>query len=423
MSETLVIRLGAGNAELAEWVVVDDTGACTLAPAAGPVAGAAALTPGRRTVCLLPATRVLRTRADVPVRNQNRIALALPFALEDLLAEDIDELHFASGTRHADGRISVGVIRRTHMEETLALLARSGLAPHAIFADSDGVADLTGTTTVLLEDAQVILRDPGGDAVAAETDGLEALLDLWMAHTRPPGEDGVTTPRHLQVYDATTDGCPNKLWEELQDKVQSVEVRRLPDGALARLAAGVAVSPGVNLLQGPYAKRSSFANYWPRWRLAAALVAAAGLTMLLNAGLETWRLRRESAALDIELGQAIAHTFPGSAAADVRALVDQRLQAGTPEQGLAAGRQFLDTLRTVAGAVSRTGSTRIETLNYRAGVMELTLRVPNADSLDSIRKLVTESGNLSAEIQSSNAEGEQIMGRIRITSATRAGGA
>ena len=55
--------------------------------------------------------------------------------------------------------------------------------------------------------------------------------------------------------------------------------------------------------------------------------------------------------------------------------------------------------------------------------MELTLRVPNADSLDSIRKLVTESGRLSAEIQSSNAEGEQIQGRIRITSAARAGGA
>jgi type II secretory pathway component PulL len=145
--------------------------------------------------------------------------------------------------------------------------------------------------------------------------------------------------------------------------------------------------------------------------------------MLLSAGVETWRLRRESAALDIELGQAIAHTFPGSNAGDVRALVDQRLQIGSPEHGLAKGRQFLDTLRTVASAVSRTGSTRIESLNYRTGIMELTLRVPNADSLDSIRKLVTEDGKLNAEIQSSNAEGEEIQGRIRISSAARPGGA
>jgi general secretion pathway protein L len=423
MSETLVVRLRSGNTELAEWVVVDDTGACTLAPAAGPVAGAAALSPGRRTVCLLPATRVLRTRADVPIRNQNRLAQALPFALEDLLAEDIDDLHFASGARHADGRISVAVIRRTHMDEFVARLAAAGLAPQAIYADSDGVSDLAGTTTVLLEDAQVILRDPGGDAIAAETDGLDALLALWLAQSRPADESGVSAPRNLQVYDATTEGWPNRLWEELQNQVQSLEVRRLPDGALARLAAGIAVNPGVDLLQGPYARRSSFASYWPRWRLAAALVGALGITMLLSAGVETWRLRRESAALDIELGQAIAHTFPGSNAGDVRALVDQRLQIGSPEQGLAKGRQFLDTLRTVASAVSRTGSTRIESLNYRTGIMELTLRVPNADSLDSIRKLVTEDGKLNAEIQSSNAEGEEIQGRIRISSAAGPGGA
>ncbi|MBM4221637.1 MAG: hypothetical protein FJ170_06805 [Gammaproteobacteria bacterium] len=423
MSETLVVRLRSGNMELAEWVVVDDTGACTLAPAAGPVAGAVPLAPGRRTVCLLPATRVLRTRADVPIRNQNRLAQALPFALEDLLAEDIDDLHFASGTRHADGRIGVAVIRRTHMDGCLALLAEAGLIPQAIYADSDAVTDLAGTTTVLLEDAQVVLRDPGGDAIAAETDGLEALLALWLAQSRPVDESGVSPPRNLQVYDATTEGWSNTLWEELQSQVQSLEVRRLPDGAMARLAAGIAVTPGVNLLQGPYAKRSSFTSYWPRWRLAAAVVGALGLTMLLSAGVETWRLKRESAALDVELGQAIAHTFPGANAGNVRALVDQRLQTGSPEQGLAMGRQFLDTLRTVASAVSRTGSTRIESLNYRTGIMELTLRVPNADSLDSIRKLVTEGGKLNAEIQSSNAEGEEIQGRIRITSAAGTGGA
>jgi general secretion pathway protein L len=423
MSETLVVRLGARNAGLAEWVVVDDTGACTLAPAAGPVAGAAALAAGRRVVCLLPATRVLRTRADVPVRNQNRLALALPFALEDLLAEDVEELHFASGTRHADGRISVAVIRRTHMDDYLALLAEAGITPHSIFADSDGVSDPAGTTTALLEDTQVILRDPGGDAVAAETDGLDALLSLWLAQTRPAGADGVTTPRHLQIYDATTEGWPNSVWEEFQDKVQSLEVRRLPDGALARLAAGVAVNPGVNLLQGRYAKRSSFASYWPRWQLAAVLLAALGVTMLLTAGIETSRLKRESAALDAELTQAIAHTFPGSTAQAVPALVAERLQAGSSGQGPAMGRQFLDTLRTVSSAVSRTGSAQIQALNYRAGIMELTLRVPSAESLDSIRKLVTEGGQLDAEIQSSNAEGEQIQGRIRITPSAKAGGA
>jgi len=48
-------------------------------------------------------------------------------------------------------------------------------------------------------------------------------------------------------------------------------------------------------------------------------------------------------------------------------------------------------------------------------VLELQVRAPSADSLDTIRKLVAEAGKLKAEIQSSNAAGDQIEGRIRIS--------
>jgi type II secretory pathway component PulL len=99
----------------------------------------------------------------------------------------------------------------------------------------------------------------------------------------------------------------------------------------------------------------------------------------------------------------------------LRSLVDARLQgtAGTPSG--AVSRQFLDTLQTVAAAVAKTGNATVESMNYRTGVMELQVRAPSADSLDSIRKLVVESGKLKAEIQSSNSVGEQIQGRIRIS--------
>ena len=126
MIETVVIRLvtddpalasGAGPVVIqAEWTVVDATGACVLAPGTGPLPDAAVLCAGRRTVVLVPAVRVLRTRVDVPVKGANRIAQALPFALEDVLAEDVEELHFVAGPRFADGQVAVAVVRREWME-------------------------------------------------------------------------------------------------------------------------------------------------------------------------------------------------------------------------------------------------------------------------------------------------------------------
>ncbi|TFG84636.1 MAG: hypothetical protein E4H19_09930, partial [Chromatiales bacterium] len=211
-------------------------------------------------------------------------------------------------------------------------------------------------------------------------------------------------------------GVPNTTWERVHEQIQSLEVRRLPDGALLRLAATIVTSPGVNLLQGHYAKHTSMGSYWPRWRLAAALVGALAATMLAAAGADAWRLKRESADLGAMVLQAASFTFPGVAeSANLRALVDTRLQGIGGASSGAASRQFLETLETVAGAVAKTGNATVEGLNYRAGILELQVRAPSADSLDSIRKLVTENGKLKAEIQSSNSVGEEIQGRIRIS--------
>lgn len=422
MSETLVIRLVADDPEsgqgtgLAEWAVVDDTGACVLAPAAGPLAGAAPLGASRRTIVLVPAARVLRTRTDVPVKGTNRIAQALPFALEDLMAEDVDELHFAAGARLADGNVGVAVVRREWMTAWLEQLDASGISPQALYADSDGVIDVSGTATLILEQQQAVLRDAGGDPVVAGLDALDSLLALWLAQPRPAAVDGAVPARNLQVYDATVDGVPNSTWEEIQDQVQSLEVRRLPDGALLRFAATIVTSPGVNLLQGDYAKRTSMGSYWPRWRVAAALTGTLAATLLAATAADAWRLKRESAELDAVIAQAASFTFPGvGESANLRALVDARLQGAAGATSGASSTRFLETLKVVAAAVAATDDATVEGINYRAGIMELQVRAPSAETLDSIRKSVIEGGKLKAEIQSSNAVGEAIQGRIRIS--------
>jgi type II secretion system protein L len=304
------------------------------------------------------------------------------------------------------------------MDSWLAQLASAGIQPQAIHADSDAVLDIAGTSTLILENHHALLRDPGGDPVVSELDSLEGLLELWMAQPRAAGADGALPPRNLQVYDATVDGLPNEVWEKFQDRVASLEVRRLPDGALLRLAAAIVTNPGVNLLQGAYVSRNSLGSHWPRWRLAATLVAALAGALVATAGADAWRLRRESAALEADIRQAASFAFPGvDATGDLRGLVNARLQGDGGAAAGAAGRQFLDTMQTVAVAVAKTGNARIEGLNYRAGVLELQVRAPSAEALDTIRKFVVEAGNLKADIQSSNAAGDEIQGRIRISGA------
>jgi type II secretory pathway component PulL len=136
------------------------------------------------------------------------------------------------------------------------------------------------------------------------------------------------------------------------------------------------------------------------------------------AGAEAWRLRRESDALAETIAQAARYAFPD--APDIsqpRVLLEQSVEAQAgPAPGSA---KFLDTLQSVAAAVAATREARLEAVNYRTGIIDLQIRAPSADSLDRIRQQVVDGAGLKAEIQSANADGDQIQGRIRIS----AGGA
>jgi type II secretory pathway component PulL len=78
--------------------------------------------------------------------------------------------------------------------------------------------------------------------------------------------------------------------------------------------------------------------------------------------------------------------------------------------------EFLDILASVAAAVSQSTEkdSKLEAINYRSGIMELRVLVPNVEALDTIQKAIAKDGGLSAEIQSANPQGDKVLGRLQV---------
>jgi general secretion pathway protein L len=422
MAEHFVIRLN-GTADHAEWVVLDDTGALLGPLAVGTLAEAATEAAGRRVTVLVPATQVLRLQAELPAGGRSRLMQVLPFALEDQLADDIEELHFAAGPRTADGRISVAVMNREELAGLLGRLRGAGMEPQALVAESDCLPPIPGTATLVVDDGRgsFLLRQADGELAGGELDCLDTVLELAL----PPATGAGETPAPVQlcVYLADAGHAdlpgaqpPPRPWDRFADRLGSIELRQLPDGTLPRLAAGLSISPLVNLLQGPFASRGRLAGWWPHWQLPAALAASVLLLALVLAGTEAWRLGRDVAAMDAAVAAAFRHNFPDvTEVRDARAQLDSRLRALGGGTQAAQGRQFLEALGSLAEALAQAGDIRLETINYRTGTMELRLLAPNVETLDQVRQQVSASGRFQAEIQSANAQGEQVQGRLRIT--------
>ncbi len=352
----------------------------------------------------------------MPIRGSAKLAQALPFAMEEQLAEDVDKLHFAAGKRGDEGRVAVAAVRHEYMEEWQAQFKAAELEPYAMYADGDALGDIPRTAILLVDGTTATLRDVDGSLAVSELADIEAFVDLWLAGKRSGEEDASVEPINLLVYGSLEhEAVLRPLADAWLDKVESLDLKLLPEGALSKLASQAISGTGVNLLQGRYARRSDLMRFWPAWRVAAVLLLGLAALIVGVKAAELYRMKRQEQGLDQAIEAAFRYTFP-----DVREIRDSRAQwdsklrsVGRPGAATGSGR-FLEILQAVAGAVASASAAELEAMNYRDGVMELRLKAPDVDTLDRIQKHVRDTGGLTAEIQSANAEGDQVLGRLQV---------
>ncbi len=416
MSESLVIRLSEQSDVQPQWIVVDDNGAMIGDAAVGDLDDIAHSAGERRIVALVPSSRVTSRRIDLPVKSRAKIMQALPFALEEQVADDVDKLHFAAGKALSDGSLPVAAVRIEDMDMWTSRFDDHDLEIDAMFADAELLDELPGTAVLLLETDAASMRDEGGRCFSFEPEALESVLDLWLAGETTSDDDEEVTPRpHLQVFcDPESSEMAYDALEHYRERLASLEISVLGDGAIARMALNAGASKAVNLLQGTYAPKSALWQHWPAWRVTTGLAAVAIVFAIGLSAANLYALAQAESELDATLEQAFRATFPDvGEIRDPRAQLDSRLRAlaasgGDPGQG------FLDGVGALSAAVARAGDAKIETLSYRGGVLDVRVTVSSVDTLDNVTRQIETESTLSASIQSANPGSEGVEGRLQI---------
>ncbi len=422
MSEYLVIRLGDDRDAAVSWIVVDSNGTRLGPPATGPLADAVLDVQGRDVIVLVPATNVLTTTVDIPLRGGSRLQAALPFALEEYLADDIDTLHFAAGPRRESGRTPVAVVAHERMSAWLGRLTKAGIAPARLIPENYGLARIPGTLSLLVAGDEILFNDGADNEFVMQgvkpSDALVVAGSLGDAGGVADALEGVEpAPAHLLVYcEAADEERFRHDWLALRHELADVDINLLPDGVLPRLAVTVAAGSGVNLLQGRYGPKTEVGTVLRPWRYAAALLLALILAGYAGKVVDTWRLSREEAALKAQFTELYRQIRPG----DTTAIVDPVATVNSLRRGRGgpvAAQVFLPSLRVLAGALTEHDAASLEAISYRAGVVDVRLSAPDVSTLDGIQKSVSSSGRFSASIQSTDQVGDRISSRIQIREA------
>ena len=420
MSEFLVIRLGEKPDQLAQWIAVDSSGARHSTPVAGALSDAAVDIGSRQVIVLVPSAEVLSTTVDIPLKGAKLIA-ALPFALEEYLADDIDQLHFAAGPRRANGKIPVSVVGKQNMDDWLAVLDAAGISANSVIADNYGLARIPGTISMLLAEDQVFINDGAnielvmqgvspGDALAA----IGALDDGDSQDDDSEStEDTVQLPRHVLVYcEAADEERYQHDWIAMRQELDSVDVKLLSDGIIPRLAATVATGAGINMLQGPYGLKKEYSGLFKPWKYAAMLLLALVLVGVAAKATDYYLLTKQESELRQLFNTEYQQALPGVPETDdpVRVIESLRRRLGNVESPPV----FLQTMEQLSKAIQQNREAKVQAISFRAGVVDIRISAPNVATLDSIQRAITESGQFRAAIQSTDQDGDKVSSRIQI---------
>lgn len=330
---------------------------------------------------VLPVEAVTACALQLPTQKARWLRQALPFAVEELLAEDVEQMHLALGEQLADGRHRVYALRADWLRQCLALCAAQ--PPQAIRVDAD-LLPRQGSQLLWLESRWLL----GGEAPLR----LALQAESWPALApRCPAPHIASAPAE----------------QALPEPVDEVHLLQQPQQWLVRQGAGV------DLAQGEFALHQA-GDGWRRWRPLAGVLA---LCLLLQWGfnlVQGWYLQRQADQYALASEALYRELFPEDRKlVNLRAQLDQHLAdaAGSGDSPL------LGLLGEVARALPAGGAARVQVnqLDYSASRADLALQLqaPDFAELESLRERLEQAG-LEVQMGSASREADGVSARLVI---------
>ncbi|MCW8924299.1 MAG: type II secretion system protein GspL, partial [Gammaproteobacteria bacterium] len=306
MADTLLIHFDPKNPDHATWSLVNAAGEMATMLSQGSLNDATPLAAKHQTVVLLDSTAIHVDSVELPIRNQQKLLRAAPFALEEKIADDIDELHFVAGKTAADGRTPVAAINRNTLDGILTTLRQYKIEPVAIIPDALCLTANSQQWSVLIHNDQANIQFDTYDAGEFDRNILALLLESELL------KDGRKTPEKIILLTADGDDADTQDIDSIIP--EGTELIRVSYNThpLVVYCGEYKHALALNLLQGEYKPASKSDINWQRWRLAASL---ATIWLCLHLGIisvQQNEFQNSNKKLQVEIDNIYKKAFPES---------------------------------------------------------------------------------------------------------------
>lgn len=372
---------------------------------------------------LVPGSDVSEFVVSVPARSVRALNQAIPFALEDQVAVEIEQLHFVPVMPTRAEGLPVLVVSHARMQTWLGWLSEAGLQAESLVPETQLLPRETGCWHLWLSGQQAWLSPDQGVARMLDRDNLALMLEALLSSIEPEQR-----PQRLLVtcFDEGMAVIPDAK-DEQQASLESALVPILGEitihwesageDQLTRLVTASKSWPKkANLLTGPYDNRAKVSAFLRPWRGVAILAGLFVLLQFIELGLDWSRLNEQQNALETQIVAAYQEAFPNSQPLDPKRQMASAL-ANLGQAGSADVDQFGQILAAAGLQLMAEAGLSINALRYRAGQLDLDLRLASLQSLERLRERLAEKTGWSVEIRSANRDEAGVDARLSLREA------
>lgn len=352
----------------------------------------------------------LLTRVTLPTRSRAKIQQALPFALEDQIIGEPEQLHFAYRIQE-DNSLAVAVTSRERMRAWISQLTAAGLRPAGFCPALLALPLDAGSWSIAFQDNNIWVRTgtSSGFTCASNDSAPPKMLEMALHEA----QEKQNAPVGLTVIHPPA-GFDQGVWAAQLKLPLNIQKQDFWAGYHESI-------PALDLLQGSFAPSHQIQEMIPGLRPAAVMLAiwiAGGLGFNLW---EWWQLKSTHENLKQEMTKVFRQTFPDAQVVVDPALQMQRLLSDLQgKSGKSTQADALPLLGHLAPVMQAHSQIKLRGIQYGESRLTVDITLPDFQTMETVKNAFTARG-MQVEVIGANSTAAGIEGRLRLSQAGKAG--
>jgi general secretion pathway protein L len=332
-------------------------------------------------ILLSPAQETLILAAKLPPMPWSKLIQAIPYALEEQLTTEIEELHFATGTLQTDGYLPIAVTSQSRMESWFAKFFDLLTHPIILTPDLLALPDQKEQWYCSIEDHQALIKTGEQSGYVCEPENFAIQLKILLE------EKPETKPRKI-IIDLFTESFAHE--EQLISLNSEIEIRRPQKSWLEFVAPFVVQNKVINLLQGEFQAASKFSQLRKQWRWPLRLAGVLVLSFFLYQLIDFIMLKHAVHTSQAQINQLYQQLYPNITDPDI---AQNRFEHDYEKlkKNLSGGR-FLKIISQLADIWQAYKMIHITQLSYSNQIMTVSIETHDLNKLEELAKKVSRSG-------------------------------